>query len=110
MPNARPNSSRRQFLQTSTAAIAAGVYASGLPAAPSRNPLEKLNIGCIGTANRAAADVDGVISENIVSICDVYSRYLDRSAKMLTEKMGNAPSTYADYREMIDKAGDMASV
>ena len=99
------NSSRRHFLKTSSA-VAAGIYASGLPAAPSRNPLEKLNIACIGTANRAAADVDGVISENIVSICDVDSRYLDRSAKMLTEKMGNAPSTYADYREMIDKEGD----
>ena len=100
------NSSRRLFLKTSSAALATGLYASGLPAAPSRNPLEKLNIACIGTANRAKADVDGVSTENIVTICDVDSRYLERSVKGLTEKMGKAPTTFADYREMLDKDGD----
>ena len=99
--------SRRSFLQTSAAAgLAAGVYARGAAAKPSNNPLEKLNIACIGTANRAAADVDGVMSDNIVAICDVDSRYLDKAKKMLTEKKGLEPRTYSDYREMIIKEGD----
>lgn len=100
--------SRRQFLQTSAAAaaLAGGLHASGAPSPASRNPLEKLNIACIGTANRAAADVDGVMTENIVAICDVDSRYLEKSKVMLTTKNGLEPRTYADYREMIDKEGD----
>ena len=99
---------RRVFLQQSaaTAAVASGLYASGAAAQDSRNPLEKLNIACIGTANRAAADVEGVMTDNIVALCDVDARYLDRSRKMLTEKNGLEPRTYADYREMIDVEGD----
>lgn len=101
------NQSRRSFLQTSSAAaLASGVFVSHSPADESKNPLEKLNIACIGTANRAAADVDGVMSENIVALCDVDARYLERSAKMLTEKKGLAPRQYADYREMLDAEGD----
>ena len=97
--------SRRTFLQ-SAAAVSSALYVSGASAFQSKNPLEKLNIACIGTANRAAADVDGVMSENIVAICDVDARYLDRSKKMLTEKKGLEPRTYADYREMIEAEGD----
>ena len=99
---------RRDFLHTSAAAVtfASGLYASDAPADESRNPLEKLNIACIGTANRAAADVEGVMSDNIVAICDVDSRYLERSKKMLIDKKGLEPRTYSDYREMIDKEGD----
>lgn len=100
--------SRRTFLQTSaaTAAIASGLHASGSPLQDSKNPLEKLNIACIGTANRARADIDGVMTDNIVAVCDVDANYLEASRKMLTEKKGLEPRTYADYREMIDREGD----
>ena len=99
--------SRRSFLQTSAAAaVASGLYASGAEAQNSKNPLEKLNIACIGTANRAAADVEGVMSDNIVALCDVDAVYLERSKKMLTEKKGLEPRTYADYREMLEAEGD----
>ncbi|MCA9082849.1 MAG: Gfo/Idh/MocA family oxidoreductase [Planctomycetaceae bacterium] len=100
----RPN--RRAFLQTSAATLATGVFASCSPAQESNNPLEKLNIACIGTANRAAEDVRGVLSENIVALCDVDANYLQRSCSMLTEQKKLTPRTYADYREMIDKEGD----
>lgn len=99
--------SRRDFVkQTSAAAIASGLYLGGSPANASTNPLEKLNIACVGTANRAAADVEGVMTDNIVAICDVDSRYLKRSQDMLKEKNGLEPRTYADYRELIDAEGD----
>jgi len=101
------NLTRRSFLQTtSAAALASGIYAGSSSAQDSSNPLEKLNIACIGTANRAAADVDGVMSENIVAICDVDAKYLERSKKMLTDKKGLEPRTHADYREMLDAEGD----
>jgi predicted dehydrogenase len=74
---------------------------SELAAAESASPNEKLNIGCIGTANRAAGDIDGVQSQNIAALCDVDKNYLDRAAA----KFPNA-RTYADYREMLDKEKD----
>lgn len=99
--------SRRDFVkQTSAAAIASGLYLGGSPAKASTNPLEKLNIACVGTANRAAADVEGVMTDNIVALCDVDSRYLKRSQDMLEKKNGLRPRTYADYRELIDTEGD----
>ncbi len=92
------NFSRRDFLKTSgAAALACGVW-SELSAAESNSPNAKLNIACVGTANRASANVNGVQGENIVALCDVDKNYLDRAAK----RFPNA-RTYADYREMIEK-------
>ena len=91
---------RRDFLKVSGAgfaAISGGVW-SQLAAAESKSPNEKLNIACVGTANRAAADIDGVQGENIVALCDVDKNYLDRAAARFP-----GARTYADYREMIDK-------
>jgi predicted dehydrogenase len=92
--------SRRNFLKTSgagAALLSSGVWSSAA-AKESIAANEKLNIACVGVANRAAADVNGVAGENIVAICDIDKNYLDRAAA----KFPNA-RTYADYREMIDK-------
>ncbi len=96
---------RRQFTHTS-AAIASGLFASTAFSRPGTSALEKLNVACIGTANRAAADVDGVMSQNIVALCDIDSRYLERSQKLVHGKQGHAPAGFDDYREMIDQMGD----
>jgi len=91
---------RRDFLRVSgagAAAVSCGVW-SELAAAEPKSPNAKLNIACVGTANRAAADINGVAGENIVALCDVDKNYLDRAAAKFP-----AARTYADYREMIDK-------
>jgi len=92
--------SRREFLKISGAGAAAasgGVW-SELAPAQSASPSEKLNIACVGTANRASADIRGVASETIVALCDVDKNYLDRAAARFP-----GARTYADYREMLDK-------
>ena len=94
---------RRNFLKTTGAgapALSAGVF-SGAELSASTSANEKLNIACIGTANRAAADISGVKGESIVALCDVDSNYLNRAA---TEFAG--ARKYADYRELIDQEGD----
>lgn len=98
----RKASNRRQFLASTTAgaALSAGVFSSVAPAKP-RSVNEKLNLACIGTANRAADDIAGVVHEEIVCLCDVDRKYMDRK---LSEIPGAKP--YADYREMLDKEGD----
>jgi predicted dehydrogenase len=108
--NIRSRHDRRSFLKTTGSAslglLSSSIFASGAAAVQSKNPLEKLNIACVGTANRAADDVNGVMTENIVAICDVDSNYLSRAEAMLTMEKKLTPRTYADYRELIDKEGD----
>lgn len=105
----RPDYNRRTFLKTTAAAgaatVAGGVW-SELAAQDSVSPNEKLNIACVGTANRAAADIEGVQGEAITVLCDVDKNYLDRAL----EKFPDA-RTYADSREMLEKeAGKIDAV
>ena len=96
-------STRRDFVKTTTAGAAllsTGVW-TGTTLAESKAANAKLNIACIGTANRAAADVDGVKMENITAICDVDKRYLDAAQKQFPDARA-----YADHRELIDAEGD----
>lgn len=99
---------RRAFLQTTgagAAVLSSGVW-SGLAAQESKSALGKLNVACIGVANRAAEDVNGVRGESIVALCDIDSNYLEQAKKSLP-----TARTYADYRELIDKeAGKIDAV
>ncbi len=91
--------SRRRFL-ASTGAIAACLHTSSRARA-GRSANDKLNIACIGTANRAAEDIKGVQNEEIVALCDVDRNYLEAKAKQFPDAR-----LYADYREMIATEGD----
>lgn len=99
---------RRDFLKSSSAAaavVSAGVW-SEVAAADSNSPNAKLKIACIGTANRAAADIDGVKGEDIVALCDIDKNYLDRAAERFKDA-----TTYVDYRELIEsEAGKIDAV
>lgn len=105
-PNTGTSSwNRRSFLQATgagAASLSAGVW-SEVAAQESTSPNEKLNIICVGTANRADASVTAVQGENIIGLCDIDSNYLERAAK----RFPNA-ATYADYREMIAQEADKA--
>jgi predicted dehydrogenase len=91
---------RRDFIwKTST--TAAGVFFIGKASSFGRNrisPNEKLNVACIGTANRAAENVKGVESENIVALCDVDEAFLAKAK----EKHPTA-KTFSDFRRLIDE-------
>lgn len=97
--------SRRRFVKASgtTAAIAAGGWWSEVPAQESTSANSKLKILCVGTANRASANINGVKGEDIVGLCDVDKTYLDRAAKTFKDAR-----LYRDYREMIAKEADRA--
>lgn len=103
MSNKSNNLKRRDFLKSTTAgaaAITTGLW-TGFPQAEGRSALEKLSVACIGTANRAAANVSGVAGENIVAFVDVDKNYLDRAAKDFP-----GVRTYSDYREMLEEEDD----
>ncbi len=98
---------RRQFIrQAAFASIAAGlaahnataaIFSKSKPkkAAPSAN--DKLNIGVIGTANRAAANIQGVMHENIVALCDVDENLLSAAGLKFPKA-----AKYTDFRDLLD--------
>lgn len=98
-----PRLDRRDFLKASgvgAAALSAGVWTQ-TARSQTTSANEKLAIACIGTANRAGDDIQGVKSEDIVALVDVDSNYLARAAEQFP-----GARTYADYREMIEAEGD----
>ncbi|MDB6111389.1 MAG: oxidoreductase domain protein, partial [Pedosphaera sp.] len=89
---------RRQFIKRSTA-VAAGAWLFGPYLSFGKiSPNEKLNVGVIGTANRAAADIAGVQGENIVAICDIDSKYLDAAQVKFPQAR-----RYTDFRKMLEQ-------
>ncbi|HEU5117033.1 MAG TPA: Gfo/Idh/MocA family oxidoreductase [Isosphaeraceae bacterium] len=89
---------RREFFRR---AGAAGALAWTAPLwADVKSPNEKLNIGVIGTANRASANIDGVRGENIVAICDIDDNYLSSAHEQFP-----AAKVYHDFRKLVDHPG-----
>jgi predicted dehydrogenase len=88
--------SRRDFLRGSAAA---GFWIAGRRAGfgQDKSPNSKLNVACIGVGGRGRASVDGCRNENIVALCDVDRRILDKAAK--DHPMAR---TYSDFRKMLE--------
>ncbi len=103
MSGSKFTTSRRSFLQTTAAGAAAtGLgYFTSSAIAQSKSPNEKLNLACIGTANRAGDNLSDISHERIVALCDIDRTYLDRALSTHTDAR-----PYADYRELIDRERD----
>ncbi len=96
---------RRDFLKRSAAA-GVGFWAAGRNLrAQETSPNEKLNVGCIGVGGRGAASVEGTQQENIVALCDVDARTLDKCAA----KFPNARK-YKDFRKMLEEEKTLDAV
>src|SRR5437016_3505530 len=94
--------SRRYFFYGSL--LAGAIPAAGFGSSPSlkfmgyKSPNEKLNIASIGAGGRAAADIAGCSSENIVAFADP-----DATRAAATFKKYEEASRYTDFRKMLDK-------
>ncbi|HZT29540.1 MAG TPA: Gfo/Idh/MocA family oxidoreductase [Bryobacteraceae bacterium] len=65
-----------------------------------KSPNEKLNIASIGAGGKAASDIKGCSSENIVALCDVD----DKQAARTFQEYEKVPK-YKDFRKMLDEQG-----
>ena len=101
------NTSRRRFLRT--AGLAAGVMI-----VPSHvlggvvgqvAPSEKLNIAGIGVGGMGFGDLKNLASENVVAICDVDRRMVNRAMR---EWPG--AKVHSDFRRMLEEQKDIDSV
>src|SRR5262245_49045719 len=94
----RSSPSRRTFLKTSAAAAAATALAAPM-FLRARGANEKVTIAMLACGGRGGANLKGVESENIVALCDVDKKAVDRAA----EKHRSAEK-FTDFRQVFDKA------
>ena len=106
--------SRKKFLQQSTALLGGGLLASAIDNkafAIFKNrisPADQLNIGAIGINGmgwsnvQAALKVPGV---NLVAVCDIDSNVIDKRLKELSAKNYDTSriKVYGDYRKLLDQ-------
>jgi len=90
--------SRRKFLQGALAGTVA-LTLPGFVRAKSRH--DKLNIVIIGCGGRGASNMKEMLGENIVALCDVSERNLQKAA-------ANAPHAkkFRDFRKLYDELKD----
>jgi predicted dehydrogenase len=91
--------SRRQFLR------GAAIGALGISFLPrhvlglgTKGPNERLNVAAVGCAGKGASDIEGVMSENIVALCDVDWRHAAGTFKKFPRA-----KQFKDYRRMLDE-------
>jgi predicted dehydrogenase len=99
---------RRSFVQTS-AACSAALLAGGVVLGadekkaadkPATESKDKLRLGLIGVGGMGGGNHGGVISEEIVAICDVDEKKLDEGSKKSPKA-----KRFKDYRKLLDECG-----
>ena len=90
---------RREFLRSATVAGAGFlVVGSHVVAQEKKKPSDKLNVAIAGVGGRGGSNTGNVRSENIVALCDVNTKNLDKAAKRFPKA-----KTYFDWRKMFDQ-------
>jgi len=102
MGDSSRTTSRRQFVKSATAGLAAFTivprHVLGQGQTP---PSEKLNVACIGVGNRGRASLHGVRHENIVALCDV-----DLATAGDAFSQHPKAKAYRDYRRLFDEMSE----
>ena len=97
---------RRQILASGAAAAALSIVPRHvLGGADETPPSEKLNIAGVGVGGMGSGDVRACASENIVAVCDVDRRAVERNSKAYPKA-----KVYADFRKMLDSQKDIDAV
>jgi predicted dehydrogenase len=102
--------SRRQFLATAGAAIAAPMIVPsrvlGLGAQPA--PSERITMGVVGWGMMGPGNTSSFMKQpdcQVVAACDLDKRYLDRAVEAVNKHYGNTDcKAYHDYREMMARS------
>ena len=94
---------RRDFLKGSAALGAAWWVGQSLASgADSKNPLERLNFGCIGVEGKGSGDTFHCrLNGNVVALCDIDDLHLEKKKHSIKQAR-----RFNDYREMLDVMGN----
>jgi predicted dehydrogenase len=102
--------SRRRFLQTTAAASAVFAAPYFIPER-AFGANERVNLGFIGAKNRGMQNMEGFsivgksagkMTTNCAAVCDVDTKVLAAAVKAV-EATGHKPSTFGDYRQMLER-------
>src|SRR5437667_7724917 len=99
--------SRRQFIATTAAAIAAPTFipASALGKAGRPAPSERIVVGIVGWGMQGPGNTSGLMAQKdcqVVAACDLDTRPLQKAVEAINKKYGNTDcKSYHDYREMF---------
>lgn len=99
--------SRRSFLQTSAAAVAAGAavpyFAWTEPAFANQAKNDRPRIGCIGVGSMGTGDAHGHANfGDILAVCDVDKKHAERAREDKNIGKGKADA-YEDYRKVLER-------
>jgi predicted dehydrogenase len=70
----------------------------------------RLKLAAIGAGNRAAANIAGVLSEDVAYLCDVDERLLQRGVDQVVAAGQPRPTTYVDWRDLLTNVADLDGV
>lgn len=94
--------SRRPSRREVVAGVAGAALGCWIPTgdsrAQSRSPNEKLGVACVGIGGRGNSNVDGMMKESIVALCEVDTV----RGKDKLQQLPEVP-LFADWRRMLDK-------
>src|SRR5207248_6884473 len=99
--------SRRQFIATTAAAIAAPTFipASALGKAGRPAPSERIVVGIVGWGMQGPGNTSGLMAQKdcqVVAACDLDTRPLQKAVDTINKKYENTDcKSYHDYREMF---------
>jgi len=104
---------RRSFLQSSLAA-GAGIMLSQTQRlkAQAESSSKTLNVAIIGVGAQGRVLLNSCVkipNLNFVAVCDIWE-YSQRYGQRYLMKFGHQPKVYEDYREMLEKEGDLDAV
>ncbi len=98
--------SRRRFIKYSSLATGAVAFAGPyIMRAQEQSPNNKLNIAVIGAGGKGSGDTQACESENIVALCDVDQKTLDKQG----QKYPSA-KPFKDYRKMLEEVKNIDAV
>ncbi|MEW6305266.1 MAG: Gfo/Idh/MocA family oxidoreductase [Verrucomicrobiota bacterium] len=96
--------SRRQFLRRSALGAASAWLVTSRNAFAKGSPNGKLDIACIGVANRAGENLREIEKltdiANVVALCDVDANFLAKAKQQHPQA-----KTFTDFRDLIDAKG-----
>jgi len=110
IPNNTFMITRRTFLKTSAATLAAGVAS---PSVWSKEwvdmklsgPNDRIHVGLIGCRNMGWSNLTDFLllpEVDCIALCDVDQRILQEKAKELEKIRNKAPQVFSDYRKMLE--------
>lgn len=97
--------SRREFLQRSTATLAAGAWLTAVGTQAQAAPSERVRVGVMGSAGRALSLINSFASNpavEIVAIADVDPARMPRGLEICEQKQGKPAKSERDFRKLID--------